>query len=302
MPSHASTTHALWKGAISFGLVHIPVALHSATRETGIDFDWLDKRTMDPVGYKRINKKTGKEIDKDNIVKGVATGNGEYAVLSDEEIKAAYPQSTQSIDIEAFVPNTQLPFLYLDRPYYLEPIGKGEKVYALLRETLLSTGRLGLARVVIANKQHLAALVPCGAALVLNLLRWGESIRDIEALHLPPSGAKAAGLTARELKMAEQLVDELTVDWNSDQFHDTFTAEVMALVEKKVKAGETEDVAQPIKLEETAAANNVVDLTELLQRSLRGGNHLLTAATAKKSKGTAKPVAKQANGPRRKVG
>src|SRR5438105_4399260 len=130
------STHALWKGAISFGLVHIPVALHAAAGDSGIDFDWLDKRSMDPVGYKRINKKTGKEITKDNIVKGVATGSGEYVVLSDDEIKAAYPKSTQTIEIEAFVPSTQLPFVYLDRPYYLAPVGKGDKVYALLRETL----------------------------------------------------------------------------------------------------------------------------------------------------------------------
>jgi DNA end-binding protein Ku len=268
-----SSTRTLWKGAISFGLVHIPVALHSATSETRIDFDWLDKRTMDPVGYKRINKKTGKEIDKDNIIKGIETDDGQYVVLTDDEIKAAYPKSTQTIEIECFVPLQELPFVYLDRPYYLAPVGKGEKVYALLRETLLKTGRVGIARVIIQTKQHLAALIPSGPALVLNLLRWGESIRSWEQLNLPAPGTKEVGLKERELQMAEQLVDDMTAHWDAEQFHDTFTEEVMKLVKKKIDAGETETVIQPESEEETATTrgSNIVDLTELLQRSLRGG-------------------------------
>ena len=155
-----SVGRSLWKGAISFGLVHIPVALHSATSEQGVNFDWLDKRTMDPVGYKRINKRTGKEVDKDNIVKGVEYEDGQYVVLSQEEIASAYPKTTQTIGIETFVSATDIPLIYLERPYYVVPINKGEKVYALLREALLRTKRVGIARVVIQTKQHLAALVP----------------------------------------------------------------------------------------------------------------------------------------------
>src|SRR3977135_4137756 len=117
-----ASKRVLWKGAITFGLVHIPIALHSATTEQGLNFDWLDKRSMDPVGYKRINKKTGKEVDKDNIVKGIEYDDGQYVVLTEQEIKAAYPKSTQSIDIEAFVPVNEIPFVYLERPYYLAPI------------------------------------------------------------------------------------------------------------------------------------------------------------------------------------
>lgn len=268
-----SSTRSLWKGAISFGLVHIPVALHSATVDTGIDFDWLDKRSMDPVGYKRINKKTGKEIDKDNIVKGVEYESGQYVIVTDEEIKAAYPKSTQTIEIEAFVPMGELPFVYLDRPYYLSPLGKGDKVYALLRETLLKTGRVGIARVVIQTRQHLAALIPSGPALVLNLLRWGEAIRPWDQLDLPEPGIKAVGLKEKELAMAEQLVDELTTHWDPDQFHDSFSEEIMKLVHQKVEAGQTATVIKPEAQEEgVAAASNVVDLTELLQRSLRGGS------------------------------
>ncbi|TMH13557.1 MAG: Ku protein [Betaproteobacteria bacterium] len=264
-------SRVLWKGAISFGLVHIPVALHSATTDTGLDFDWLDKRTMDPVGYKRINKRTGKEIEKENIVKGIAYEGDHYVVLTDEEIKAAYPKTTQTIEIESFVSMAEIPFVYLERPYYLSPVGRGEKVYALLRETLLKTGRVGIARVVIQTKQHLAALVPSGPVLVLNLLRWGHAIRSFTELDLPAEGTKGVGLTAREMSMAEQLVEDMTAKWDPLQFRDEFTDEVLALVRKKVEAGQTEAVTQPEAVEPKAAASNIVDLTELLQRSLRRG-------------------------------
>src|SRR5436190_14508444 len=145
----------IWKGAISFGLVHVPVALYPAAQEDDIDFDWLDKRSMDPVGYKRINKRTGKEIEKENIVKGVKHGDGEYVVLSEDEIRAAYPRSTQTIEIEAFVEAQDISFVFLERPYFLEPIDKGEKVYALLREAMAKAGVLGIARVVMHTKEHL---------------------------------------------------------------------------------------------------------------------------------------------------
>lgn len=265
----ATGSRILWKGAVSFGLVHIPVSLHTATADQGIDFDWLDKRSMDPVGYKRINKKTGKEIDKENIVKGVAVEDGNYVVLSDEEIAAAYPRATQSIDIEAFVSAAQIPFVYLDRPYYLAPIGKGEKVYSLLRETLLKTQRIGLARVVIQTKQHLAALVPVGPALVLNLLRWGSDIRPWADLKLPAEGIKAAGLTEREMAMASQLVQDMTTDFNPADFRDSFKDDVMALVHRKVKSGKTAAVVQPPTFDSPMKSADIIDLTELLKQSLR---------------------------------
>ncbi|MDH6592530.1 DNA end-binding protein Ku [Variovorax sp. TBS-050B] len=270
----ASAPRVLWKGAISFGLVHIPVALYSATSSQGIDFDWLDKRTMDPVGYKRINKKTGKEIARENIVKGIEYEDGEYVVLSPKEIEDAYPKTTQTIEIESFVPANGIPFVYLERPYYVAPINRGTKVYALLRETLQRTGRIGVARVVIQTKQHLAALVPVGAGLVLNLLRWGADIRPWDELPLPSENAKKAGLTERELKMAEQLVEDMSGEWDPDRFKDEFKDEIMRLVERKVAAGQTETVT-PIEPEESQTIENrgakIIDLTELLQRSLRKG-------------------------------
>jgi len=279
----------LWKGAISFGLVHIPVALYSATVDHAIDFNWLDQRTMDPVGYKRVNKKTGKEIAREQIVKGIEYEDDQYVVLSDEEISAAYPKTTQTVEIEAFVPADSIPFVYLERPYYVAPINRGAKVYALLRETLQRAGRVGIARVVIQTKQHLAVLVPTGPGLVLNLLRWGADIRPWKDLPLPSESARKAGLTERELKMAKELVDDMSADWNPDDYKDSFKDEIMRLVDEKVEAGQTEEVTQPEPEEETGKSSaKILDLTELLQRSLRKGGDKKEEPKARK------PLAKSA--------
>lgn len=275
----ASETRVIWKGAISFGLVLIPVELHTAAREQGIDFDWLDRRTMDRVGYKRVNKRTGREIDRDDIVKGVEYGEGEYVVLTPDEIEAAYPRTTQTIEIVRFVQASELPFVYLERPYYLEPINKGQKVYALLRDTLARTGKIGLAKVVIQTKQHLAAVVPSGPALVLDLLRWGDEVKPLDGLDLPGVGSKGPKFTATETRMAEQLVKEMTGPWDPQAFKDEFREVIMKLVEKKAKAGKAKAVIEPAE-QAPETGDNVIDLTELLARSLKGG--------AKAGKGTAR--------------
>lgn len=300
----APAPRVLWKGAISFGLVHIPVALYSATTDHGIDFDWLDKRTMDPVGYKRINKKTGKEIARENIVKGIEYEDGEYVVLSDKEIADAYPKTTQTIEIESFVPANGIPFVYLERPYYVAPINRGTKVYALLRETLQRTQRIGVARVVIQTKQHLAALVPVGPGLVLNLLRWGADIRPWTELPLPSEDAKKAGLREHEIKMAEQLVEDMSAEWDPDDYKDEFKDEILRLVDRKVAAGQTETVTQIEPAEGQALESRgakIIDLTELLQRSLRKGGGGGKAAAAGEDSGDEEEEAPAATKPRSKA-
>jgi DNA end-binding protein Ku len=235
-----------------------------------VDFDWLDKRSMDPVGYKRINKRTGKEIDKDNIVKGVEYEDGQYVIISPEEIAEAYPRTTQTIEIQQFVEAGDVSFVYLERPYYVAPINKGQKVYALLRDTLAKTGKIGIAKVVIQTKQHLAALIPSGDVLVLNLMRWGDDVKSLEGLDLPKVGAKGMAPSASELKMAKMLVEDMSGKWDPEEFKDEFKAAVMDLVARKVKAGKTETVVEPQE-EAPEYADNVIDLTDLLQRSLKGG-------------------------------
>ncbi|MBT2372916.1 Ku protein [Pseudomonas fluorescens] len=259
---------AIWKGAISFGLVHIPVSLVSATSSQGVDFDWLDKRSMDPVGYKRINKATGKEVTKDNIVKGVAYEKGRYVILSEDEIRSAHPKSTQTIEIIAFVASDQIPLQNIDTPYFLAPDKRGGKVYALLRETLKKTQKVALANVVLHTKQHLAALMPLDAALVLVMLRWPAEVRSLDELELGSEVTKPT-LAKGELDMAKRLVDDMSADWQPKEYRDSFQDKIMALVARKAKAGKIEDVESSEGIEERKSAD-VIDLTELLKRSLAG--------------------------------
>ena len=259
---------AIWKGAISFGLVHIPVSLVSATSAQGVDFDWLDKRSMDPVGYKRINKATGKEVSKDNIVKGVAYEKGRYVLLSEEEIRSAHPKSTQTIEIIAFVASDQIPLQNIDTPYFLAPDKRGGKVYALLRETLKKTRKVALANVVLHTKQHLAALMPLESALVLVMLRWPAEVRSLDTLELPSDVTKPS-LAKAELDMAKRLVDDMSADWQPGDYRDSFQEKIMALVAKKAKAGKIKDV-ETVKGSEERKSADVIDLTDLLKRSLAG--------------------------------
>ncbi|CAI8912933.1 Non-homologous end joining protein Ku [Pseudomonas sp. IT-P258] len=278
----------IWKGAISFGLVHIPVALVSATSSRGVDFDWLDSRSMDPVGYKRVNKVTGKEVTREHIVKGVQYEKGRYVVLSEEEIRSAHPLSTQTIDIFSFVDGKQIPLQNIDTPYYLAPDKRGGKVYALLRETLTKTGKVALARVVLHTRQHLAALMPLESALVLVMLRWPAEVRSLDELALG-SEVTSPELAKGERDMARRLVEDMSAEWTPDDYRDGFEDKIMALVDKKAREGKIEDVETASGEEERKTAD-VIDLTELLKRSL--GSKGAGKAAARPKPGS-KPVARK---------
>src|SRR5215217_6239580 len=236
-----SSTRTLWKGAISFGLVHIPVTLHSATAENRMKFNLLDKSSMSPVGNRQVNKATGEAMAREEIVKGFEVEKDQFVVLTPDEIKTALPRTTQTIDIEAFVDRERIPSVFFHKPYYVSPGGKGgQKPFALLRETLERTGKVGIARVVISTKQHLAMMLPHGKGLVLNLLRWSDEVRDTAGLAWPGDDVT---VSAAELKMAEQLVDAMAGDWQPDLFHDEFREKLMELVEQKAKDGGLRAVA-----------------------------------------------------------
>ncbi|QSN60156.1 MULTISPECIES: Ku protein [unclassified Caballeronia] len=263
--------HMIWKGAISFGLVHVPVQLYPATQSEKVGFNLLDKRSMDPIGYKQINKNTGKDVTRDNIVRGFEYEKGKYVVMTDAEIRAANPESTQTVDILSFVDAPEISFLSLDTPYYLTPDRKGEKVYALLRDALKDTGKVGIASVVLHNKQHLAALIPVGPALALNTLRWGDEVRDFSQFTFPDEDTKKAGVTTKELDMAKRLIDDMSDSWDPTKYHDTFRDDIMALVEKKVKEGKVAEVMKFEEGGEAKASADILDLSELLKRSLKKG-------------------------------
>jgi DNA end-binding protein Ku len=264
---------SLWKGAISFGLVHIPVEMYPATTEHSLDLTMLDKRDFSPIGFKRYNKGNDKEVSWDNIVKGYEYKDGEYVVLSDEDLRRANVEATQTIDILAFVDAGQVPLLYYDKPYYLAPGKGGDKVYALLRETLKKAGKIGIANVVIRVKQHLAALVCIGDTIVMNTLRYSDEIRSTDELKIPSSTSKTAAVTDKEIKMALALVEGMSEEWNPEQYHDSYREDVLALIEQKVASGDTKSITPVDKHAEPRTSGKVIDLVALLQQSLgkKGG-------------------------------
>ncbi|MGR9579090.1 non-homologous end joining protein Ku [Pandoraea sputorum] len=261
---------AIWKGAISFGLVNVPVTLFPASTTHKLDLDWLDKRTMSPVGYKRVNKENGKEVPRDQIVHGYEYEKGNYVVLSDDEIRSANPTATQTVDILAFVDATDVSFMYLDTPYYLVPERGGAKAYALLHAALIKAGKLGIARVVMHTRAHLAVLAPAGDALVLDTLRWQDEMRDPAEVGLTKEKLqKLAAPGERELDMAIRLIDEMSGPWRPGDYHDTFQDDLKALIDRKIASGQTREVAQ-IEASAPKLANNanVTDLVALLRQSL----------------------------------
>jgi DNA end-binding protein Ku len=258
----------MWKGAISFGLVHIPVELYPATTEHSLDLHMLDRRDFAPIGFKRYNKNTGKEVSWDDIIKGYEYATDEYVVLSDEDLRRANPEATQTIDILAFVDAGQVPLIYYEQPYYLAPGKGGDKVYALLRETLRDVGKIGIANVVIRVKQHLAALVCVGDTIVMITLRYPDEIRPTDELKIPDENSKAAQVTPKELQMARALVEGMSERWKPQQYHDTYREDVMAMVKKKIAAKQTKTITMPEPEEDKPAKSNVIDLVSLLQASL----------------------------------
>src|SRR5438477_9443388 len=261
----------LWKGAISFGLVNVPVELYSAhKRSAEIDLTMLDKRDMAPVGYKRVNKATGKEVPWEDVVKGYEYEDDKYVVLSEEDFRRANPEAAKTVDILAFVDLADIAPLYFETPYYLGPGKRGEKAYALLRDAMAKAGKAGIASVVIRTKQYLAALVPQDEALVLNTLRYYKELKRAEDLEIPDKleGQKP---TAKELDMALRLIDDMADEWQPSKYHDTYHEDLLKRIEEKVKAGQTEEITEPEKEERPAKGAEVIDLMSLLKKSVAGG-------------------------------
>jgi DNA end-binding protein Ku len=262
-------SRAVWKGAIAFGLVYIPVGLYPGSKARELDFDYLDRRDFSPVGYQRINKRTGKVVEWADIVKGYEYGKGRYVVISDEDFRLANPAATQTIAITAVVPADAIDPLYFDTPYRLAPGKRGEKGYALLRDTLRRTGKIGIAQVVIKTRQHLAALLPQGNALTLQTLRYAHEILPADEFDLPAGGAAKA--TAKEQAMATRLVEDMAVKWDPRDYHDSYHDDLLARIQKKIKAGETHDIPEPGPAARETGGAQVIDLMAALQKSLERG-------------------------------
>ena len=260
---------ALWRGAITFGLVNIPVELYPAEDRKTFQFSMLDKRDLSPVGYKRYSKATGKEVEWQNIVKGYEYEKDHYVVLSDEDFRRANVRATQTIDIRAFVGADEIPPEYYETPYYLAPDERGQKVYALLRETLKSTHRIAVAQVVIRTTQHLAAVIPNARMLLLMTLRYPDELRPAKDLDLPPESLKAAGLNAKEIDLAKRLISDMSEHWDPSEFKDTYHEDLMARIHEKIRLGKTQEITKPeAEGKGPPRSAEVIDLAELLKQSL----------------------------------
>ncbi|HUQ77140.1 MAG TPA: Ku protein [Burkholderiales bacterium] len=261
----------LWKGAISFGLVNVPVELFSAQkRSSELDLTMLDKRDMAPVGYKRVNKATGKDVPWEDIVKGYEYEDDKYVVLSEEDFRRANPEASKTVDITAFVDLADIAPQYFDTPYLLAPAKRGEKAYALLRDAMAKAGKAGVATVVIRTKAYLAALVAQGDALILNTLRYSKELKGAEDIDLPEK-LKGAKVSAKEIDMALRLIDDMADEWQPEKYHDTYHEDLLKRIDEKVKAGQTEEITAPQKDDKGDKSANVIDLMSLLRKSVEGG-------------------------------
>jgi DNA end-binding protein Ku len=274
----------LWKGAISCGLVNVPVELFSAQKRSAeIDLTMLDRRDLAPVGYKRVNKATGKEVPWDDVVKGYEYQDDKYVVLSEEDFRRANPEAAKTVDIMAFVDLADIAPQYFETPYYLGPGKRGEKAYALLRDAMAKAGKAGIASVVIRTKQYLAALVPQGDALILNTLRYQNELKSAADLEIPEKleGQKPS---AKELDMALRLIDDMADEWQPERYHDTYHEDLMKRIEAKIEAGQTEEITAPEKEERPGKGAEVVDLMALLRKSVEGGGRKAAAKADKEEK------------------
>ncbi|HEY2799563.1 MAG TPA: Ku protein [Chthoniobacterales bacterium] len=252
---------AIWKGSISFGLVNIPIALYPATRREDLKFRLLRGSDLSPVNYKRVAEKDGKEVPWDQIVKGYEYEKGKFVVLDEKDFQRVDLEATQTVDIQDFVDVDEIDPMYFYKPYYLEPQKGGDKAYALLRDVLTKTSKVGIAKVVIKTRQYLAGVKALKHALVLELMHFAEELSDAEKLNVPKKTEPAK----REVDMAKALVESMTAEWNPQKYKDDYRDALLEVIEEKVESGGKEIEEKP---KQKKPSSKVIDLVAVLQESL----------------------------------
>ncbi len=260
----------LWRGAISFGLIYVPVEMYTAARDGSLHLHLLDSRDFAPVGYERVNKKTGKVVEWPDIVKGYEYKKGNYVALADADFRHANVKASETIEISSFCDSADIPPVYYETPYYLAPGKGGEKVYALLRETLRSTHKVAVATFVMRGRQHLCLVAAYGRALMLMTLRFADELLSPEDLQLPAASPKGR-LSGAELSMARKLVDEMTSAWTPEAFKDTYRADLMRRIQEKIKKKQTHTLETEESAAEERPKAQVIDLMDALRKSLKSG-------------------------------
>jgi DNA end-binding protein Ku len=277
---------AIWKGSISFGLVNIPIALYPATRREELKFRLLRESDLSPVNYKRVAEKDGKEVPWNQIVKGYEYEKGKYVILKDEDFQRVDLEATQTVDIQDFVEQEEIDPIFFYKPYYLEPQKGGDKAYALLRDALKDSGKVGIAKVVIKTREYLAGVKPEDGVLVLELMHFADELADPDKLHVP----KKTEVGKREMNMAKSLIDSMSSKWNPEKYKDDYREALMEVIEEKVEAGGKEIEEKPKK---APKPTKVIDLVSVLQKSLdqTGAKKKATTKSRRKQKQPAKKAA-----------
>jgi DNA end-binding protein Ku len=256
---------SVWRGAISFGLIYVPIEMYSASKENTLSLHFLDSRDFSPVGYERINKSTGKSVEWQHIVKGYEFEKGQYVALSDADFKHANVKASETIDISSFTETAEISPVYYQTPYYLLPSKGGEKVYALLAEALQASGKAAVATFVMRGRQHLCALIPTAGTLMLITLRFANEILPVAK---PAAVGKSGKPKEAEVAMARKLVEEMSGEWDPQAFHDTYREDLMRRIREKIKKNETHVLgSEPEKASRPKA--EVVDLMDALKNSLK---------------------------------
>ena len=278
----------IWTGTLTFGLLNVPIRLMTGERRTDIHFRMLDQRSNTPVRYERVNADTGEEVPWKDIVKAFEYQKGNYVVLEEEDIKSAASDAHETVEIDSFVDAADIAPAYFEKPYVLAPAKKAEKGYVLLRETLKKTGKVGIARVVIRTREYLAAVMPAGDALLLNILRYEAELVDPEEYGLPAKETSAYRITPKEIEMASDLVKSMAGKWKPSDYRDDFRDKLRKAIEKRLKSkGVTTTVNEDDEHVPEHATTNVVDFMELLKKSI-GANKRTPAKKAATKKVAAK--------------
>jgi DNA end-binding protein Ku len=291
----------IWTGTLSFGLLHVPVKLMSGERSVDLQFRMLDARDNAPIRYERVNSETGEEVPWKDIVKAFEYDKGSYVVLDPGDIKAASSEGREAVEIEAFVDLAEIGLRHFEKPYVLVPGKKAEKGYVLLRETLRKTGKAGVARVVVRQREYLSAVVPHDDALVLILLRYQQELVDLGEFKLPEGKPSDYRVSPKEIEMATRLVESMSVPWDPDDYNDDYRERLRAIIDKRMKS---EGVVSPEvddDIEREGIATNVVDFESLLKKSISDNKRTPAkkAAPARKApagkarKAAKKPAAKK---------
>lgn len=285
----------IWTGTLSFGLLNIPVSLMSGERRVDLSFRMLDSRDRRPIRFERVNADTGEEVPWKDIVKAFEYDKGSYVVVEKEDIASAAPQAHESVEVEAFVDRDEIGIRFYEKPYILVPGKKAEKGYVLLRETLKSTGKVGVARVVIRTRQYLCAVVPEDDALVLMMLRYPQELVEPDDYRLPTGKPADYRIAPKELEMARDLITSMATPWTPEDYHDEFRARLEAIIKKRIKAkGATTRLVEPEADAPGDATTNVVDFMALLQKSLESNRRTPAGKKTAPRKTARKAVAKNA--------